>query len=142
MKNVMLHGPWALTATKGNMVTADTVTDLQPGMTRRVCFLHSSLGQPLRAGPLMLKNPSVAGSLLPAPSGGERRHKLCAVHSLLSRAAGKTRPNRLLGVASNWHTLLAVARLRRCVGPNSLGQYGLCFFHHVCRRMVHRMELA
>ena len=67
-------------------LTASTATTYSSALLEKV-FLHSSLGPPLRADPL--KNPSTAGLLLPALSGGERPHKLCVVHSLFSRTAGK-----------------------------------------------------
>ena len=70
-------------------LTASTATTYSSALLEKV-FLHSSLGPPLRADPpTALKNPSTAGLLLPALSGGESLRKLCVVHSLLSRVAGK-----------------------------------------------------
>ena len=88
-----MHVAWALGLNSNKKdskaFTAGSTTTYSTALLEKV-FLHSSLGPPLMADPLtILKNPSTAGVLLPALSGGESLRKLCVMHGLLSRAAGK-----------------------------------------------------
>ena len=70
-------------------LTASTATTYSSALLEKV-FLHSSLGPPLRADPLTLLKTLLRQACYYLPFRAARVfHKLCVVHSLFSRTAGK-----------------------------------------------------